>query len=72
MLITKLLKSDFTEQEEISRSYSESEIDYIKQIIQWLMESIMFKKKLTYSKNFLEFKEYDFIEIGKLKAASLK
>lgn len=27
---------------------------------------------MTYSKNFLSFKEYDFIEIGKLKAASLK
>ncbi len=36
------------------------------------MESIMFEKKLLYSKNFLEFMEYDFIEIGKLKAASLK
>ena len=32
----------------------------------------MFLKKLNYSKNFLSFKEYDFIEIGKLKAASLK
>jgi hypothetical protein len=32
----------------------------------------MFLKKVTYSKNFLSFKEYDFIEIGKLKAASLK
>jgi hypothetical protein len=36
------------------------------------MESEMFLKKVTYSKNFLSFKEYDFIEIGKLKAASLK
>ena len=36
------------------------------------MESIMFLKKVNYSKNFLSFKEYDFIEIGKLKAASLK
>ena len=32
----------------------------------------MFRKKILYSMNFLEFKEYDFIEIGKLKAASLK
>ena len=32
----------------------------------------MFLKKLNYSKNFLSFKEYDFIEIGKLKASSLK
>lgn len=32
----------------------------------------MFKEKVNYSKNFLSFKEYDFIEIGKLKAASLK
>lgn len=32
----------------------------------------MFEKKLQYSQNFLSFKEYDFIEIGKLKAASLK
>ncbi len=36
------------------------------------MESIMFEKKLAYSKNFLEFMEYQFIDIGKLKAASLK
>jgi hypothetical protein len=36
------------------------------------MESIMFKEKVSYSKQFLSFKEYDFIEIGKLKAASLK
>lgn len=36
------------------------------------MESIMFEKKLVYSKNFLEFMEYEFIEIGKLKAASLR
>ncbi len=36
------------------------------------MESIMFEKKLKYSQKFLSFKEYDFIEIGKLKAASLK
>ena len=36
------------------------------------MESEMFLKKVTYSKKFLSFKEYDFIEIGKLKAASLK
>lgn len=32
----------------------------------------MFHKKLQYSQSFLKFKEYDFIEIGKLKAASLK
>ena len=32
----------------------------------------MFLKKIKYSKNFLVFKEYDFIEIGKLRAASLK
>lgn len=32
----------------------------------------MFSKKVKYSKNFLTFKEYDFIEIGKLRAASLK
>ena len=46
--------------------------DYVRKIIQWLMESIMFEKKLKYSQKFLSFKEYDFIEIGKLKAASLK
>ena len=38
----------------------------------WIMESDMFIKKVTYSKNFLTFKAYDFIEIGKLRAASLK
>ena len=32
----------------------------------------MFKKKVNYSLQFLSFKEYDFIEIGKLRAASLK
>ena len=41
-------------------------------MIKWVMESIMFEKKLVYSKNFLEFMEYEFIEIGKLKAASLR
>jgi hypothetical protein len=46
--------------------------DYIFDILQWLMESDMFVKKIKYSKNFLVFKEYDFIEIGKLRAASLK
>jgi hypothetical protein len=46
--------------------------EYVKRVIQWLMESIMFEKKLKYSQKFLSFKEYDFIEIGKLKAASLK
>lgn len=45
---------------------------YIFKIFRWLMESEMFGKKLNYSKNFLTFKEYDFIEIGKLRAASLK
>ena len=30
------------------------------------------KKKLSYSLSFLSFKSYSFIEIGKLKAASLK
>lgn len=52
--------------------FSKKEEEQIKEIIKWVMESIMFEKKLLYSKNFLEFMEYDFIEIGKLKAASLK
>ena len=46
--------------------------EYIFRVLQWLMESDMFLKKIKYSKNFLVFKEYDFIEIGKLRAASLK
>jgi hypothetical protein len=40
--------------------------------MKWLMESEMFAKKIAYSRQFLTFKEYDFIEIGKLRAASLK
>ena len=49
-----------------------SDLNYLNKNIRWLMESIMFEKKLVYSKKFLSFKEYDFIEISKLKAASLK
>lgn len=45
---------------------------YIFGILQWMMESEMFRKKVNYSSKFLTFKEYDFIEIGKLRAASLK
>jgi len=45
---------------------------YIFGIMKWLMESEMFAKKIAYSRQFLTFKEYDFIEIGKLRAASLK
>jgi hypothetical protein len=41
-------------------------------MLKWMMESEMFLKKVEYSKKFLTFKEYDFIEIGKLRAASLK
>lgn len=55
-----------------SKNPSMSKSDYVQKVIQWLMESIMFEKKLKYSQKFLSFKEYDFIEIGKLKAASLK
>jgi hypothetical protein len=55
-----------------SKNPTISKSDYVKKVIQWLMESIMFEKKLKYSQKFLSFKEYDFIEIGKLKAASLK
>lgn len=54
MLVTKLLKLD--NKGENPKGYSSREREYILSIIQWLMESIMFEKKLAYSQNFLEFK----------------
>lgn len=68
LLVNKICEYSSTDSKEEAKKL----LDYINEIIQWLMESIMFKEKVNYSKNFLSFKEYDFIEIGKLKAASLK
>lgn len=48
------------------------ELDEVKLAIQWLLQSKMFYKKLQYSLSFMSFKEYDFIDIGKLRAASLR
>lgn len=69
MLVNKIIL--YSEKEEKTEE-DQALLKYIYEILQWYMESEMFLKKVTYSKKFLSFKEYDFIEIGKLKAASLK
>lgn len=70
--LNKLLVEKICAYSEIDQKDTKSLLNYIELILQWYMESDMLLKKITYSKNFLSFKEYDFIEIGKLKAASLK
>jgi len=55
LLVTRICKFSSNEIDE------HEEPDYIYKIIRWLMESIMFKEKVSYSKQFLSFKEYDFI-----------
>ena len=70
--ITEMEKTNKEKNRIVDANFNEREADQIKLAIQWLLESKMFEKKLIYSQNFLSFKEYDFIEIGKLKAASLR
>ena len=58
MLVHKLLRvgDPIVKEEEVKQGnayHTKAEIDYIKDIIRWVMESKMYNKKLNYSQNFL-------------------
>ena len=48
------MHSELYDSSDVERKYKLK--DYINDIIRWLMESIMFEKKINYSKQFLTFK----------------